>query len=141
MGGGGGGGELRHPSVRNGSVDAETSASPLPVIQQALDEIVRKMGLTELKPKQLEAILAVVSGNDTFLSLPTWVTASQSSSFSSLILTRSGKYGRSSLLPLLELLALWYCPYLIVLMTLFYAFSAFLHPKTWERAKHHIARQ
>ena len=49
----------------------ETSAAPLPVIQQALDEIVREMGFTKLKPKQLEAIVAVVSGNDTFVSLPT----------------------------------------------------------------------
>ena len=49
----------------------ETSASPLPVIQQALDEIVREMGFTKLKPKQLEAIVVVVSGNDTFGSLPT----------------------------------------------------------------------
>ena len=48
----------------------ETSASPLPVIQPALNEIVREMGFTKLKPKQLEAIAAVVSGNDTFVSLP-----------------------------------------------------------------------
>ena len=46
----------------------ETSASPLPVIQQALNEIVREMGFTKLKPKQVEAIVAVVSGNDTFVS-------------------------------------------------------------------------
>ena len=51
----------------------ETSAAPLtlPVIQQALDEVVREMGFTKLKPKQLEAIVAVASGNDTFVSLPT----------------------------------------------------------------------
>ena len=48
----------------------ETSASPFPVLQHALDEIVREMGFTKLKPKQLEAIIAVVSGNDTFVSLP-----------------------------------------------------------------------
>ena len=47
----------------------ETSASPLPAMQQALDEIVRQMGFTKLKPKQPEAIVAVVSGNDTFVSL------------------------------------------------------------------------
>ena len=41
------------------------------MIQQALDEIVREMGFTKLKPKQLEAIAVVVSGNDTFVSLPT----------------------------------------------------------------------
>ena len=46
-------------------------ASALPVLQQPLDEILREMGFTKLKPKQLEAIVAVVSGNDTFLSLPT----------------------------------------------------------------------
>ena len=49
----------------------KTSASPLPVLQQPLDEIVKEMGITKLKPKQLEAIVAVVSGNDTFVSLPT----------------------------------------------------------------------
>ena len=54
----------------------DTSASPLPVVQQALHEIVREMGFTKLKPKQLEATVAVVSGNDTFV----WVTASQGSS-------------------------------------------------------------
>ena len=48
----------------------ETSTSPLPVLQQPLDEIVREMGFTKMKPKQLEAIVAVVSGNDTFVSLP-----------------------------------------------------------------------
>ena len=60
-----------HPSVEEVAVSTpETSASPLPVIQQALDEIVTEMGFTKLKPKQLEAIVAVVSGNDTFVSLP-----------------------------------------------------------------------
>ena len=34
----------------------ETSVSPLPVIQQALDEIVSEIGFRKLKPKQLEAI-------------------------------------------------------------------------------------
>ena len=60
----------RQTSGRDGGVDAGYSASPLPVIQQALYEIVREMGFTRLKPKQLEAIVAVVSGNDTFVSLP-----------------------------------------------------------------------
>ena len=41
------------------------------MIQPALDEIVKEMGFTKLKPKQLEAILAMVSGNDTFVSLAT----------------------------------------------------------------------
>ena len=65
----------------------ETSASPLPMLQQPLDEIVREMGFTKLKPKQLEAIVAVVSGNDTFVSLPT----GYGKSVSPLILTCSGK--------------------------------------------------
>ena len=46
----------------------ETSASPHLVIQQALDGIVREIRFTKLKLKQLEAIVAVVSGNDTFVS-------------------------------------------------------------------------
>ena len=64
----------RQTSGRDGGVDAGQSASPLPVIQQVLDEIVREIGFTKLKPKQLEAIPAVVSGNDTFVSLPLWGT-------------------------------------------------------------------
>ena len=48
-----------------------TSALSLPVIQQDLDEIVREMWFTQLKPKQPDAIVAVVSGNDIFVSLPT----------------------------------------------------------------------
>ena len=69
----------------------ETSASPLPVLQQPLDEIVREMGFTKLKPKQLEAIVAVVSGNDTFLSLPTGYGKSVVVVSLPLILTCSGK--------------------------------------------------
>ena len=38
--------------------------------QEVLDEIVREMGFTKLKPKHLEAIVAVASGNDTLVSLP-----------------------------------------------------------------------
>ncbi len=40
-------------------------------VQQALKETVSEMGLFELKPKQTEAILAVLAGKDTFVSLPT----------------------------------------------------------------------
>ena len=50
----------------------ETSASPLPVLQQPLDEIVREMGFTKVKPKQLEAIVAVVSGNGTLIRVFTY---------------------------------------------------------------------
>ena len=39
-----------------------TSASLIPLI---LDEIVREMGFTKLKLKQLDALLAVMSGTDT----------------------------------------------------------------------------
>ena len=49
----------------------ETSASLLSVIQQALDEIVTEIGVYEAEAKELEVIVAVVSGNDTFVSLPT----------------------------------------------------------------------
>ena len=41
------------------------------VVQQALKETVSEMGLFELKPKQTDAILAVLAGRDTFVSLPT----------------------------------------------------------------------
>ena len=41
------------------------------VIQRALNEAVIEMGLSSLKPKQTEAILAIVAGKDTFVSLPT----------------------------------------------------------------------
>ena len=57
----------------------ETSASPLPVLQQPLDEIVREMGFTKL-------CLAM-----TLSCFYLRVTASQSLSVSPLILTCSGK--------------------------------------------------
>ena len=41
------------------------------VIQQALNKAVIEMGLSSLKPKQTEAILAIVAGKDIFVSLPT----------------------------------------------------------------------
>ena len=37
----------------------------------ALSEVVCEMGLYALKSKQIEAVLAVVAGKDTFVSLPT----------------------------------------------------------------------
>ena len=69
----------------------ETSASPLSMIQQALHEIVREMGLAKLRPKHLEAIIAVVSGNDTFVSLP----MGYGKSVVVLILACNGKLGPS----------------------------------------------
>ena len=122
----------------------ETSASPLPVLQQPLDEIVREMGFT-----RVEAIVAVVSCNDTFVSLPTG-------------------YGKSVVVSLpahtymqwkvmadhrcccwsfratnkLELASFVVLRMRFVLMMLFYADSAFLHPpKTWGHAKQNIVRQ
>ena len=41
------------------------------VIQRALNEAVRELGLSSLKAKQTEAILTIVAEKDTFLSLPT----------------------------------------------------------------------
>ncbi len=41
------------------------------VIQRALTETVSEMGLSALKPKQIEAVLAFLDGKDTFVSLPT----------------------------------------------------------------------
>ena len=35
----------------------------------ALDEVVREAGLTELKPKQREAIEGIVSGKDIFVAV------------------------------------------------------------------------
>ena len=40
-------------------------------LQQALDEVLRETGFTQLRPKQREAIEAFVSGKDVFVSLPT----------------------------------------------------------------------
>ena len=37
----------------------------------ALDEVAREAGLTELKPKQREAIEGIVSGKDIFVAVPT----------------------------------------------------------------------
>ena len=39
--------------------------------ERAVSDSVREMGLTTLKPKQLEAVLAFLDGKDTFVSLPT----------------------------------------------------------------------
>ena len=39
--------------------------------QQALDEVLREITFTELKPKQREAIEAFVSEKDVFVALPT----------------------------------------------------------------------
>ena len=46
-------------------------AAIVPDVERALKETVHEMGLEELKPKQTEADLAVASGRDTFVSLPT----------------------------------------------------------------------
>ena len=40
-------------------------------LSSALDQASRRMGIQGLRPKQLEAIEAFVSGKDTFISLPT----------------------------------------------------------------------
>ena len=40
-------------------------------LQQALDEVLRETGFTQLRPKQREAVEALVSGKDVFVSLPT----------------------------------------------------------------------
>ena len=39
--------------------------------RQALDEVLKEISFTELKPKQREAIEAFVSGKDVFVALPT----------------------------------------------------------------------
>ena len=39
--------------------------------RQALDEVLKEISFTELKPKQQEAIEAFVSGKDVFVALPT----------------------------------------------------------------------
>ena len=39
--------------------------------QPALDKTVEDVGLSSLKPKQVEAIEAFIAGNDTFVILPT----------------------------------------------------------------------
>ena len=38
---------------------------------EALAETIKELGLSSLKPKQVEAIQAFVNGNDVFVSLPT----------------------------------------------------------------------
>ena len=52
----------------NSALSATRMAS---VMHQALKETVSEMGLFELKSKQTEAILTVLAGKDTFVSLPT----------------------------------------------------------------------
>ena len=39
--------------------------------QKAIEEVTRHMDLRSLKPKQLEAVKSFVSGQDTFVALPT----------------------------------------------------------------------
>ena len=39
--------------------------------QKAIEEVTRYMDLRPLKPKQLEAVKSFVSGQDTFVALPT----------------------------------------------------------------------
>ena len=41
------------------------------VVQRVVNDTVREMGLSTLKPKQMEAVLAFLDGKDTFVSLPT----------------------------------------------------------------------
>ena len=41
------------------------------MIRQALSDTEKEMGLVPLKAKQTEAVLAVVAGKDTFVTLPT----------------------------------------------------------------------
>ena len=41
------------------------------VIKRVMNETVTEIGLNSLKPKQTEALLAFVSGRDTFVSLST----------------------------------------------------------------------
>ena len=41
------------------------------MVQKALDEVISEMGLFPLREKQTEAVLAIVAGKDTFVTLPT----------------------------------------------------------------------
>ena len=41
------------------------------VVQKALDETIREMGLFFLKEKQTEAVFSIVAGKDTLVTLPT----------------------------------------------------------------------
>ena len=87
------------------------------------------MGFTKLKPK-----VAVVSGNDTFLSLPMAMGYGKLVVVSLLswliILTCNGKpWPIIAAAGVLELASFVVLHSVIVLMTLFYAYSAFLHPQ------------
>ena len=41
------------------------------MVQKALDEVISEMGLLPLREKQTEAVLSIVAGKDTFVTLPT----------------------------------------------------------------------
>jgi len=52
-------------------VDNDLNESESNAQESLVEDIARQMGINSLKPKQMEAILAFLSGRDVFVALPT----------------------------------------------------------------------
>lgn len=57
--------------MRAGKMNLFNSSGTDDYLSEAISEAAQKLSINELKPKQREAITSYVSGNDTFVVLPT----------------------------------------------------------------------
>jgi len=54
------------------SLEGETGSNESqPSTESLVNDVARQMGISSLKPKQMEAILAFLAGKDVFVALPT----------------------------------------------------------------------